>query len=109
MNYANKVIELTNLALTYQKEGYGTVFVNFSGHVDGLDIRIYKGRWKGEDTDIFEKVMVYLDGDNYNERRYLRIVIWLQNCLLEKTVASTEPIYKDDDYILMRYLSKTNN
>ena len=95
MKKLDKVLELTNLAMTYEEQGLGTVFVSYSGHTEQIDLRIYKGYWTGnENQDILESVTIYLDGANFSYQKYLKTIVWLQDCLLKKELQSSEFIHK---------------
>jgi hypothetical protein len=39
-----------------QARGGYTVFYNFSGHVNALDVRIYKGKWKRNKKPVLNKL-----------------------------------------------------
>lgn len=95
MKKLNKVLELTSLAMAYEELGYGTAFVSYSGHTEQIDIRLYKGYWSGnENIDILEMVTIYLDGANFSYNKYLKTIVWLQDCLIKKELQSSDFIHK---------------
>ena len=94
MKKLNKVLELTTLAMTYEELGLGTAFVSYSGHTEQIDLRIHKGYWTGSENDEVESVTIYLDGANFSYKKYLKTIIWLQDCLIKKELQSSDFIHK---------------
>jgi hypothetical protein len=106
MEYLNKVLELTTLAMAYQNEGIGDSFFHYSGHTEQFDIILYKGKWTGSDDDKTERVTIYLQGQLFNYKKYLKTVIWLQDCLLKKDLLNSNCIYEKEEQVLMNLISQ---
>lgn len=96
MEYLNRVLELSTLSMAYQNEGLGTVFFYYSGHTEQMDIRLHKGKWTGSDNDVFESVTIYLEGRLFSYKKYLKTVIWLQDCLIKKDLINSDFIHKNE-------------
>lgn len=51
---------MSEALLELQSQGKYQVFFDFSGHVDGFDLKIYKGRWRPKKKPIL-KMMLRMD------------------------------------------------
>lgn len=48
-----KVLPLIKKAWDFQAKGYGTAFIDLSGHVGTLDIKLYVHGWSGSKSESF--------------------------------------------------------
>lgn len=62
-----QVREILTLAIDITNNTEADVFVDYSGHINGLSVRVFLKGWKPEyDKYDFNKIL-YLDRDNVNE------------------------------------------
>ena len=62
-----KIMKIMKLALEKNSIEKNTVFVDFSGHTNGLRVQIYENGWKAyEDPDYNE--ICYFEHNNANEK-----------------------------------------
>ena len=62
-----KVMKIMNLALEINSREKNTVFVDFSGHTNGLRVQIYKNGWKAYEKPDYNEVC-YFELNNANEK-----------------------------------------
>ena len=81
----NTINVISNLAYDIQRRKLATVFVDYSGHVNILSIRIYAGKWDSENTEIDQINNINIDHisleNNYRPERISLLINYLQNCL----------------------------
>ena len=58
------VLDIMNLGIEISKNTKADVFVNYSGHVDSLDIMIFHGGWSDGRSGDYKK-SIYLDTTEY--------------------------------------------
>ena len=68
-----KVMKIMDLALEINSREKNTVFVDFSGHTNGLQVQIYEKGWEywrenGEGRKKLNESYLYLDNDNCVEK-----------------------------------------
>ena len=74
------VLDIMQLAVEISENTKADVFVEYSGHVDQLSVRIYKGGWeKGKDEELYKNI--YLNANGYRTE--------------EDIIASLEEIYAE--------------
>ena len=62
-----KIFEIMNLALEINSREKNTVFVDFSGHTNGLRVQIYENGWKAYEKPDYNEVC-YFELNNANEK-----------------------------------------
>ena len=63
----NDLMGLVTIALEENTKDFGTWFINFSGHVNTLDMTFYLTGWKEKNHDINQKCRVELDKNGIQE------------------------------------------
>jgi hypothetical protein len=85
----NKINIIYNLAFDIQRKKLATVFVSYSGHVNKIDIRMYKN------FDIDNMIIDNINNINFDfinldegekSNRISLIIEYLQNCLIENEI-----------------------
>lgn len=81
----NTINIISNLCFDIQRRKIGTVFVDYSGHVNVLHIRIYSGKWDSENIEIDNIKNINIDHisleNNFRPERISLIINYLENCL----------------------------
>ena len=95
----NTINIISNLCFDIQKKNIATVFVDYSGHVNILHIRLYSGEWNSESTEINQITNVSIDHisfeNNYRPERISLLINYLQNCILaNKILIPSESLIK---------------
>ena len=80
ISFTERIINVIDICIEIQNKGIATVFIDFSGHVNKTDIRIYTPCWV-QNTDADFKFELYHDEDEYYSERNLQVVEKLQNIL----------------------------
>lgn len=62
-----KIMKIMNLALEKNSKEKNTVFVDFSGHTNGLRIQIYENGWKAYEKPNYNEVC-YFEFNDANEK-----------------------------------------
>ena len=62
-----KLLKIMELALIKNEKTKNTVFVDFSGHTNGLRIQIYENGWKAYEKPNYNEVC-YFEFNNANEK-----------------------------------------
>ena len=62
-----KVMKIMDLALEINSREKNTVFVDFSGHTNGLQVQIYENGWKAYEKSDYNEVC-YFELNNTNEK-----------------------------------------
>ena len=85
----NKINIIYNLAFDIQRKKLATVFVSYSGHVNKIDIRMYKNfdidKMEIDNINNINFDFINLDEGEKSNRISL-IIEYLQNCLIENDI-----------------------
>lgn len=65
MIFSGELIELIKILFDAQSKGICTVFINISGHVQLVDVRIFKDSWVSDSEADFDS-SIYIDDDDNN-------------------------------------------
>jgi hypothetical protein len=70
------------LTFDLQIKGIAEVFINYSGHVNTMSIRIFAGKWE-HDSEIDQIKNISIDHINFINRERLKAILeYLQNCII---------------------------
>ena len=82
----NTINIISNLCYDLQRKGIATVFVDYSGHVNSIDIRLFSGTWDSDNSQINQTTNVSISHVNldyqYKPERISVLINYLQNCIL---------------------------
>ena len=85
----NKINIIYNLAFDIQRKKLATVFLSYSGHVNKIDIRMYKNfdidKMQIDNINNINFDFINLDEGEKSNRISL-IIEYLQNCLIENEI-----------------------
>lgn len=85
----NKINIIYNLAFDIQRKKIATVFLSYSGHVNKIDVRIYRN-FDIDNMEIDNINNINFDFINLDEgeksNRISLIIEYLQNCLIENDI-----------------------
>ena len=62
-----QVLEILELAIDITNNTKADVFVDYSGHINGLSVKVLLEGWKPEYEKLDFNKILYLDRDNVNE------------------------------------------
>nr|DAT32850.1 MAG TPA: hypothetical protein [Caudoviricetes sp.] len=62
-----KIMKIMKLALEKNSIEKNTVFVDFSGHTNGLQVQIYENGWKAYENPDYNEIC-YFEHNNANEK-----------------------------------------
>lgn len=86
----NTINIISNLCYDIQRKGIATVFVDYSGHVNNIDIRLFSGTWDSDNSEINQTTNVSISHVNldskYKQERISVLINYLQNCILANKV-----------------------
>lgn len=78
---------INNLCFDIQKKNIATVFVDYSGHVNILSIRLFPGDWNTEIDQITNISIDHVNLDNnYKPERISLLINYLQNCIIANKI-----------------------
>lgn len=85
----NKINIISNLVYDIQRKKLGTVFLSYSGHVNKIDVRIYRN-FDIDNMEIDNVNNINFDFINLDEgeksNRINLLIEYLQNCLIENDI-----------------------
>lgn len=86
----NTINIISNLCYDIQQRGIATVFVDYSGHVNKIDVRLFSGVWDSDNSEINQINNVSISHVNldyrYKPERISVLINYLQNCILANKV-----------------------
>lgn len=65
------VKEIINKAMTINETTKTNVFVNYFGHIDGLDIYTYKNGWNKDKEMDYNRSNIYIKESEYREKELI--------------------------------------
>ena len=80
IQFTERLINVVDLCIEIQNKEIGTVFIDFSGHINKTDIRIYVPYWI-QNADADYKFELCHDNDEYYSEKNLQVVNKLQDIL----------------------------
>lgn len=86
------VLIISELTLKIQALNLGHVFIDYSGHVNQISVRIYTGEWSNEANDekSYQTINSYLENTRANNERLSKIIYFLQECILKNEILNFE-------------------
>lgn len=94
---AEAIAELFKLAREINQTKKATVFVNYSGHVDLLEVRVWRGNWDG-DVEPVVNDREYLN--NVSESDSLRFIELCKREILKAAGDDQKPHHGESDILL---------
>lgn len=81
MKINNLVLEIMKITLEKNKEHKNTIFVDYHGHIDAIQVRVYRNGWNADDDPDYNAT-AYLSGiydDKKNIENIQGILNYLKN------------------------------
>lgn len=88
------IVTINELALQIQLKGIAEVFIQYAGHTNQIDVRIYEGCWEKHREDVDFNHLVnfsgtyYLEDNKNNNLKLIQLGFFLQQIINENRMVN---------------------